>query len=416
MAKIALVMILLSGIAKNVYSQNLYYPPKSDSSWAQITMEELGWCTESLDTLIRYLEKNETKAFLVLKDGKIVIEWYSEPRTKDSIWYWASAGKTVTSALIGIAKQEGYLSLTDKSSKYLGSGWTSLPQEQEDRITIWNQLTMTSGLDDLGADPYCTLPTCLIYLADAGTRWAYHNAPYTLLDKVLENATGDALNVYYGKKLKTTTGMDGLFIKSGYNNVLVSTPRSMARFGLLALGGFVWDGVTVVSDTAYARASVSRSQELNQSYGYLWWLNGQPSFMLPTIQIVFPGPITTNAPPDAYYGLGKNGQILSVVPSEKLVVVRMGNAPNPDGPDVPTNFVNEMWALLRGVICTLSSVDENIEQQYETRLMVNSDTAIPINVRYSVYDLLGNCVIWESVNSTDFSSLPKSVYVVTTSR
>ncbi|MBI2793620.1 MAG: beta-lactamase family protein [Ignavibacteria bacterium] len=379
-------------------------------------MQELGWCTANLDTLIRYLERNETKAFLVLKDGKMVIEWYPEPRTKDSIWYWASAGKTVTSVLVGIAQQEGFLSITDKSSKYLGSGWTSLSQEQEDRITVWNQLTMTSGLNDLGSDPYCTLPTCLVYLANAGTRWAYHNAPYTLLDKVIENATGDALNVYYDKKLKSTTGMDGLFIKSGYNNVLVTTPRAMARFGLLALGGFAWDGVAVVSDTAYARASVSRSQELNLSYGYLWWLNGQPSFMLPTVQIIFPGPIVPSAPPDSYFGLGKNSQILSIVPSENLVVVRMGNAPNPDGPDVPTNFVNEMWALLRGVICTVSSFDETVEQQTETRLMVNSDTAIPINARYSVYDLLGNCVIWESVNSTDFSSLPKSVYVVTTLR
>lgn len=416
MAKVAVLLVVFFGLTKNTYSQNLYFPPTADTSWARTTMQELGWCAENADTLYRYLHRNETKAFLVLKDGRIVIEWYPEPRTKDSIWYWASAGKTVTSALIGIAQQEGFLSIEDKTGKYLGSGWTSLAQEQEDRITVWNQLTMTSGLEDLGADPYCTLPSCLEFKADAGTRWAYHNAPYTLLDKVIENATGDALNRYFDKKLKVTTGMDGVYIKNGFNNVLVSTPRSMARFGLLALNGFVWEGVPIVTDTAYARASVSRSQELNQSYGYLWWLNGQPSFLLPTVQIVFPGPLTPNAPPDTYYGLGKNSQILSVVPSENLVVVRMGNAPNPDGPEVPTDFVNEMWDLLRDVICTVLSVDEDDKQRYETRIMVNTLAEIPSSVRYSVYDLLGNCLIRESANSADFRSLPTAVYAVITKR
>lgn len=415
MAKLAVLLLVFFGLTKNAYSQNLYFPPTADTSWARITMQELGWCSEQADTLFRYLDRNETKAFLVLKDGRIVIEWYPEPRTKDSIWYWASAGKTVTSALIGIAQQEGFLSIDDRTGKYLGSGWTSLQPEQEDRITVWNQLTMTSGLDDLGADPYCTLPSCLEFKADAGTRWAYHNAPYTLLEQVIENATGNAINVYLNKKLKLSTGMDGLYIKNGYNNILVSTPRSMARFGLLALNGFVWDGVPIVTDTAYARASVNRSQELNQSYGYLWWLNGQPSFMLPALQVVFPGTLTPNAPPDTYYGLGKNSQILSVVPGENLVVVRLGNAPIPDGPEVPTDFVDGMWSLLRDVICTVSSVYEHAKQRYETRIMINSNPDIPSNVRYSVYDLLGNCLIRDSLNSADFSSLPTAVYAVITS-
>ena len=83
-------------------------------------------------------------------------------------------------------------------------------------ITIRHQLTMTTGLDDEVTDPYCTDDTCLIYKAEAGTRWAYHNAPYTLLDQIMETTTGLTLNQYTSQKIKTITGMTGLFVPSGF--------------------------------------------------------------------------------------------------------------------------------------------------------------------------------------------------------
>ena len=67
---------------------------------------------------------------------------------------------------------------------------------KEEKITIWNQLTMTSGLDDLVPNPFCTDDTCLTCVVDPGNRWRYHNAPYTLLRPVLENATGQGLNLF----------------------------------------------------------------------------------------------------------------------------------------------------------------------------------------------------------------------------
>lgn len=45
---------------------------------------------------------------------------------------------------------------------------------------------MTSGLNDRVPDPNCTIPECLIYKSDTGTRWAYHTAPYSILDNVIE--------------------------------------------------------------------------------------------------------------------------------------------------------------------------------------------------------------------------------------
>jgi CubicO group peptidase (beta-lactamase class C family) len=87
----------------------------------------------------------------------------------------ASAEKTLSAFYIGIANQEGKLKLSDTTSKYIGKGWTSMTQAQEDKVTIWHQLTMTSGMIDLRIFFDCTSKACLKYIADAGTRWVYHH-------------------------------------------------------------------------------------------------------------------------------------------------------------------------------------------------------------------------------------------------
>ena len=106
----------------------------------------------------------------MLKDGKIAIEKYFGTFTKDSLWYWASAGKTLTAFLVGQAQEDGLLSIGDSTSKYLGVGWPGLTPEQERKITIRHQLTMTTGLDDGLEDNHCTLDSCLQFLAEPGTR------------------------------------------------------------------------------------------------------------------------------------------------------------------------------------------------------------------------------------------------------
>jgi len=220
---------------------NMYFPPNSLTTWETTSTSSLGWNETELNSLYTYLDQKNTKAFLILKDGKIVAEKYFSTFTVDSNWYWASAGKTMTALLVGIAQQEGLININNKTSQYLGTGWTSLPLAKENLITVRHQLTMTTGLDDgVQPDNDCTLPACLQYKADAGTRWAYHNAPYTILDKVVENATGTTYNNYFQQKVRDKIGMNGLWLKTGYNNVFYSTPRSMARFGLLLLNKGKW--------------------------------------------------------------------------------------------------------------------------------------------------------------------------------
>lgn len=337
-------------------AQTIYFPPLTGSTWDTIAPQTLGYCQPKIDSLYNFLEVNNSKAFILLKDGKIVLEKYFGTHTATTPWQWASAGKTITAFMTGIAQQEGFLSITDTTSSYLGQGWTNCAPQQEERITIWNQLTMTSGLDDGVPDHFCTLDTCLNYLADPGTRWAYHNGPYTLLDGVIENATGLTLNNYTTQKLKNPTGMTGAFFSVGYNNVFFSTARSMARFGSLVLNKGNWNGNQIMTDTAYFNDMVNTSQNLNKSYGYLWWLNGKQSFMVPTLQTVFPAFMCPNAPADMISAIGSGGQFLNVVPSQNLVWLRMGDEPS--NSNVPFLLNDDIWQYVNDLVCSTSSVEE----------------------------------------------------------
>ena len=188
-------LFLLSVVLSvSTVGQGLYFPPIVGSTWDTLAPSSLGYCNNRIDSLNQYLDHINTKAFILLKDGKIVLEQYFDGFTKVRTWYLASAGKTMTAYLVGIAQQEGLLSINDTSSRYLGTGWSNLTPAQEADLTIWHQLTMTTGLDDGVANVDCTLDTCLEYLAPAGTRWAYHNAPYTLLTSVIEQASARPVN------------------------------------------------------------------------------------------------------------------------------------------------------------------------------------------------------------------------------
>jgi CubicO group peptidase (beta-lactamase class C family) len=325
-----------------------YFPPAS-GAWKTLSPDSLGWSSTAINDLYTYLDSKNTKAFLIIRDGRIVTEKYFGTFRQDSLWYWASAGKTMTAMLVGIAQQEGKLSLADKTSKHLGVGWTTLPREKEDLITIRHHLSMTTGLKPTAGDDDCTLPGCLSYKADAGTAWSYHNASYTLLESILTKATGKPFETYFNEKIRNRIGMNGSWQKiTDYVNVYYSDARSMARYGILMLNNGKWGSNSIISDGGFFSQQVNSSQDLNLSYGYLTWLNGKASHRLPVVADVQPGAIAPNAPSDMYFAWGRNDQKIYVVPSKKLVIVRMGEGAS-NVPLGDATFDNELWGKLRNV-------------------------------------------------------------------
>ena len=199
---------------------------------------------------------------------------------------------------------------------------------------------MNSGLNDaLGDD---VSPANLQYVADAGTRWAYHNV-YVKLQDVVAQASGQTWTNYFNTKLRDRIGMTGgSWINSGDGlSVYWSTTRNMARFGLMALNNGKWNGTTIVNETYFNQAT-NTSQTINLGYGYLWWLNGKSSYHLPQTQLQFNGSIIPTAPSDMFMALGKNDQKIYVIPSKKMVVIRMGDAA--DGTNLAlSDFDETLW-------------------------------------------------------------------------
>ena len=138
MKKIKWILLFIFSFQTYHVNAQTYFPPIGSQQWDTISPQSLGWCTNYLDSTIKYVEDNDSKAFIILYDGKIVVEKYFGTFVRDSIWYWASAGKSLTSCLVSIAEYKGLLNINDSSSIYLGNGWTSCTAAAEGKITIKN--------------------------------------------------------------------------------------------------------------------------------------------------------------------------------------------------------------------------------------------------------------------------------------
>lgn len=328
--------------------EEMYFPPSGSDTWETKTPADLGWNQSAIQPLLTYLEAKHSRSFIILVNGRIVMENYFNGHSAATPWYWASAGKTLTSTVTGIAQQEGLLNINNKVSDYIGTGWTNAAIEKENLITCMHLLTMTSGLDDAGGDS--VEPADLHYLADAGTRWAYDNV-YVKMQDVVAAASGQTWNSYFNNKLRDRIGMTGTWLNSGEDDVLSvywSTSRSMARFGLLMLNNGTWNGSSVIN-SSYLADATKTSQQINKSYGYLWWINGEDSYHMPQTQAQFNGSLIPNGTGDMYMALGKNDQKIYVIPSRKMVVIRMGDAAD-EANWALSGFDNELWEKINAVI------------------------------------------------------------------
>jgi CubicO group peptidase (beta-lactamase class C family) len=184
--------------------------------------------------------------------------------------------------------------------------------------------------------------------ATPGTRWAYSNLSYALLSRVVwakAGATPERVASFAARELFAPLGMrsaimefDGAGVPKGTNAMLASA-RDWARFGLLYLNDGMAGGRRILPE---GWVDATRRQTLDSGYGAGFWLNvvdtpnvwGRPWGM--------PG-----APKDAYFARGYLGQFIVIVPSAKLVVVRMGVDRMPGG------GIEDVGALVREAVAAV---------------------------------------------------------------
>ena len=323
---------------------SMYFPPST--TWETKSLPSLGWNESAVQPLKDYLVQSHSKSFMILVNGRIVMEEYFNGHNATATWPWNSAGKTLVSATTGIAQQDGLLNINNKVSQYLSAGWTSEPIDKENLITSRHLLTMTSGISD---ESNLVIKSNLTYLADAGTRWAYGNVFQQLMN-VVAAASNQEFETYFNAKLKNKIGMDGSWNEGVIFTIYHSTTRSMARFGLLALNKGKWNNEQIINETFFTECT-SSSQDINPSYGYLWWLNGKSKYMVPGSQTVYQGALVSNAPVDMYAAMGAEDQRIYVIPSKNMVVIRMGDASDPENPNFAVSgFDSALWEKINAVI------------------------------------------------------------------
>lgn len=317
---------------------SLAFPTASD--WPSVEPSAAGWNAATLEEASAYAEQSRSTAFIVAVGGKILLERYYGGADASLTRDVASVQKSVMAVLAGVAVDRQLLSLDETVTSVLGAGWSNAPAEAEAAITVRHLLTMTSGLDEK-----------LEYAAPAGTAWLYNNDAYYRVRLVLEQKAGRGIDALAKEWLFDRIGMrDSAFRARRERDTkglavvgLQTTARDMARFGLLVLARGSWEGAAIVP-AAFLDAAGSTSQPHNEAYGYLFWLNGTGTLRLPP-SIATAGPLVPAAPADAVAALGKGDQKIYIVPSERLVVVRQGEAADEDRYAL-SSFDNALWSRI----------------------------------------------------------------------
>ncbi len=287
----------------------------------------------------------QTKAVVVVHDGRLVAERYAPgygPATPMLSW---SMAKSVLASLVGIAVADGRLSLHAPAPV---PEWSS-PDDPRHAITLDQLLRMSSGLafdEHYGA--INDVSRMLFTAPDTGafaarsplevppdTRWSYSSGTANIIARLLRDSFGGdlaSLVRYADERLFDPAGMTSAFFEPDASGTPIGssfafmTARDWARFGELHRRDGMWDGRRILPAGWVRYVTTPTPAAPDGSYGALWWLNaGAPG---DRSRRPWPG-----LPTDAYAARGHSGQWVLVVPSAKLVVVRLGLSFPDDGND-----------------------------------------------------------------------------------
>jgi CubicO group peptidase (beta-lactamase class C family) len=318
----------------------------------------------ALDTAFAEPEKHtiqHTKAVVVLRDGKVIAERYAPGYGVSTPMHGWSMVKSVFNGLTGVMVRDGRIKLDDKG---LMPAWRD-PSDPRHAITADHLLRQTSGLDlkqtNTGFDAASRMKFIEGDMAgyaekhplarQPGSEWAYSDSNYVLLARVLRDRLGGPAGFarYAQKELFTPLGMRDVTMEvDGTGTPIASAfmfapARDWARFGMLYLNDGVVGGKRLLPE-GWVRASTTPFP--GTGYGSGFFTNHVKGGEISNWGIGWGMP---KAPADAYWALGFMGQFTVVVPSERLVIVRMGPS------HVWGGGIDEIGQLVSDVVAALHS-------------------------------------------------------------
>ena len=327
-------------------------PEQTNDGWQTASLAEVGIDERKIGEAIKHIHDDTYKnvhGILIVKDGKLVFEEYFSGYTwdyngdqfrgeltdygADTIHNLASVTKSFTSALVGIAIDQGFIQGVDEKLFAFFPEYASLNDESKYGITLYHLLTMTSGLKWNEMDlPLSNTRNDLIQLFivsdpkeyilakpvahEPGAKWYYNGGGTNLLGEVIREATGLRIDDFAEKYLFTPLGITNYewdhinpdMIHASGN--LKLRPRDMAKFGYLFLNGGVWKGERIISEKWVEESTKKHAlPSWADGYGYQWWLRTYRA---------------SSASVDSFYADGWGGQRIMVFPSLDMVVVFTG--------------------------------------------------------------------------------------------
>jgi CubicO group peptidase (beta-lactamase class C family) len=279
-------------------------------------------------------KKQRTRAVVVVYDGQLVAEKYAPGFNKGTKMYGWSMAKSFTAALIGTLVKQGRLNVMQPAPV---PEWDDA-KDSRHTITLENLLQQTSGLDFVEDYSKASDVTNMLYQTDdmaafaaghslahiPGTVFNYSSGNSNILSRIIRQTAGEkdyaaypATALFYKIGMYNTLpepDASGTYVGSSY---ISATARDFARFGLLYYNDGVWNGQRVLPEGWVKQTLTSPAANKLKNYGYQFWLNGfkknDPS------QRIFP-----DVPADMFYCDGYAYQAIYIIPSKKLVVVRLG--------------------------------------------------------------------------------------------
>jgi CubicO group peptidase (beta-lactamase class C family) len=267
----------------------------------------------------------KTQAVVVVYDNTLVTEKYADGFDMYTELLSWSMAKSVTNALAGILVREGKLDI------YKSAGIDEWQTDSRSAITIRNLMQMNSGLRWVENYFNISEVTKMLYMRGDMYRyavtapleykpdsvWYYSSGMPNILSGIMRKTIGNDqayhsfpyTELFYRIGMRNTvfeTDASGNFVGSSY---IFATPRDLSRFGMLYLNNGIFEGDTILADW-WVKYTTTVANGSDGGYGAFFWLWNQAEF--------------PDVPEDMFFCDGFLGQRIFIIPSEKLVVVRLG--------------------------------------------------------------------------------------------
>ncbi|MTH15290.1 serine hydrolase [Flavobacterium sp. LC2016-01] len=266
-----------------------------------------------------------TRAVVVLYKDKLIGEKYDTGFNKDSKILGWSMTKSITSSAFGVLAKQGKIDI------YKPAPIKEWQNDERKNITVNDLLHMNSGLEwEENYSTICDATQMLFQSEDMGkvqmdkpakykpnTHWYYSSGTTNLLSRILRSqfkTQQEYLDFWYSAVIDKI-GMNSMIVEQDMSGTFVgssygwATPRDWSKFGLLYLHKGNWNGEQIL-DESWVKYTATPTNTSQGKYGAQFWLNAGGKF--------------PDVPRDMFYCSGYQGQMVAIIPSLDMVIVRMG--------------------------------------------------------------------------------------------